>query len=42
MCTTMIITCGATADGSMIVIHSNDNKLSDQRFIYVPNEVPGA
>jgi len=36
MCTTMIITCGATKDGSMIVTHSDDNELSDQRFIHVP------
>lgn len=36
MCTTMIITNGATADGSMMVTHSDDNELSDQRIIYVP------
>lgn len=36
MCTTMIITKGATADGSMLVTHSDDNELSDQRLIYVP------
>lgn len=36
MCTTMIITCGATADGSVMVTHSDDNELSDQRFIFVP------
>lgn len=36
MCTTMIITPGATEDGSMMVTHSDDNELSDQRFIYVP------
>lgn len=36
MCTTMIFTCGATVDGSMIVTHSDDNELSDQRFIYIP------
>jgi dipeptidase len=36
MCTTMIITPGATADGSMMVTHSDDNELSDQRLIYVP------
>jgi dipeptidase len=36
MCTTMIITCGATKDGSMIVTHSDDNELSDQRLIYIP------
>lgn len=32
----MIITSGATKDGSMMVTHSDDNELSDQRFIYVP------
>lgn len=44
MCTTMIITPGATVDGSMIVTHSDDNELSDQRFIYVPamNHAPGS
>jgi dipeptidase len=36
MCTTMIITPGATADGSMMVTHSDDNELSDQRIIFVP------
>ena len=36
MCTTMIITKGATADGSMVVTHSDDDELSDQRVIYVP------
>lgn len=36
MCTTMIITKGATADGSMMVTHSDDNELSDQRIIFVP------
>lgn len=36
MCTTMILTKGATADGSMMVTHSDDNELSDQRIIYVP------
>lgn len=36
MCTTMIITKGATADGSTMVTHSDDNELSDQRIIYVP------
>ncbi len=44
MCTTMIITCGATQGGSMIVTHSDDNELSDQRFIYVPaqDHAPGS
>jgi dipeptidase len=36
MCTTMIITKGACADGAMRVTHSDDNELSDQRLIYVP------
>jgi dipeptidase len=36
MCTTMIITRGATADGSMVVAHSDDDELSDQRVIRVP------
>ena len=43
MCTTMIITPGATRDGSMMVTHSDDNELSDQRFIFVPaqDHAPG-
>lgn len=36
MCTTMIVTKGATIDGSMIVAHSDDNELADQRIIHVP------
>ena len=36
MCTTMIITKGASADGSMMVAHSDDDELGDQRIIYVP------
>ncbi|MFH1913385.1 MAG: C69 family dipeptidase [Pseudomonadota bacterium] len=35
-CTTMIITPGASADGSMMVTHSDDDELGDQRLIYVP------
>ncbi|MGB5708417.1 MAG: C69 family dipeptidase [Arenicellales bacterium] len=36
MCTTMIVTRGANVDGSMIVTHSDDDELSDQRLIFVP------
>lgn len=36
MCTTLIVTKGASADGSMIVAHSDDDELGDQRIIYVP------
>ena len=36
MCTTMIVTKGATVDGSAYVSHSDDDELSDQRIIYVP------
>ena len=36
MCTTMIITPGATSDGSMMVAHSDDDDLSDQRIVSVP------
>jgi dipeptidase len=36
MCTTMIVTPAATADGSMIVAHSDDDELSDQRIVSVP------
>lgn len=35
-CTTMIVTPGATADGSMMVAHSDDDELGDQRLVYVP------
>lgn len=35
-CTTMVITCGASKDGSMMVAHSDDDELGDQRVIYVP------
>ncbi|MCP4592557.1 MAG: dipeptidase, partial [bacterium] len=36
MCTTMILTRGALADRSMLVAHSDDDELGDQRIIYVP------
>lgn len=36
MCTTMIITKGSTIDGSMMVTHSDDDELGDQRIISVP------
>jgi dipeptidase len=36
MCTTMIFTKGATAHGAMVVTHSDDDELSDQRVICVP------
>jgi len=36
MCTTLIVTKGASADGSMMVAHSDDDELSDQRLIFVP------
>ena len=35
-CTTTIVTPGASADGSMLVSHSDDNDLSDQAIVYVP------
>jgi dipeptidase len=31
-----LITKGASADGSVIVTHSDDDELSDQRIVYVP------
>ena len=31
MCTTMILTKGAMASGAMVVTHSDDDELSDQR-----------
>lgn len=36
MCTTMIITPGATIARTMLVTHSDDDELSDQRIVYVP------
>ena len=35
-CTTIIVTPGASEDGSMFVTHSDDNELSDERFVFVP------
>ena len=35
-CTTTLITKGASADGSVIVTHSDDNELRDQRIVHVP------
>ncbi len=40
MCTTMIITPKATVDGSMMVTHSDDDELGDQRIIHVPANNP--
>lgn len=37
MCTTMIITPGASANKAMTVGHSDDDELSDQRVIRVPS-----
>lgn len=43
-CTTILVTKGASADGSVLVSHSDDNDLMDQRIIYVPAQkhAPGA
>jgi len=35
-CTTMIITKGASKDGSVFVGHSDDSEMFDNRFVYVP------
>jgi dipeptidase len=35
-CTTMIVTRGASADGSVFVAHSDDDDLADQSIVYVP------
>ncbi|MCB9246370.1 MAG: C69 family dipeptidase [Flavobacteriales bacterium] len=36
MCTTILITKGATIDGSIYVSHSDDDDIGDQRMVYVP------
>jgi len=43
-CTTMLVGKDATADGSIIVAHADDDELGDQRVMYVPaaNHKPGA
>ncbi|MBN1683918.1 MAG: C69 family dipeptidase [Gammaproteobacteria bacterium] len=35
-CTDILVTPGASTDGSMILAHTDDNELSDQRILYVP------
>lgn len=35
-CTTMIVTKGASRDGSVYVVHSDDDDLEDQSIVYVP------
>jgi dipeptidase len=44
MCTTLIFTKGAMADGSMVVTHSDDDELGDQTIVRVPSQdhAPGA
>lgn len=35
-CTTFLVTKGASTDGSILVGHSDDNELADERIVYVP------
>ncbi len=35
-CTTILVTKGASQDGSVFISHSDDDELGDQRIIYVP------
>ena len=35
-CSTLIVTKGASADGSLFVAHSDDSEMFDNRLIYVP------
>ncbi len=43
-CTTIIVTKGASTDGSVMVSHSDDNDLMDQRILYIPAQkhTPGS
>jgi dipeptidase len=36
-CTTMIITKGASATGSTMIAHSDDDELGDQRMVFIPS-----
>lgn len=35
-CTTVLVTKGATTDGSTLISHSDDNELGDERIVYIP------
>jgi dipeptidase len=35
-CSTILVTAGASEDGSLFVTHSDDNELMDQRIVFVP------
>lgn len=35
-CTTLVVTKGASFDGSVIVAHTDDDELADQRIVFVP------